>query len=151
MTRMTARTMDAYVVVPVIANTKKILAMVICAPFGVRKNSNYTNVQQTVSQLGQRPASALPMSHAFTGCGVSPLCWQRKGQGMESLASVPRGHLHAFLSLSSGPDVLSVVTRILCCASWPQDQPNDERSVFFKWSWGLEIIHLEFCVDSDFT
>ena len=94
MTRMIVRTTDTDVfVVPTVDDPQQISATGIWVLFGVGKNFSYNPVHQIASQLGPRPASALPMSHAYSGCDTVPLCRQRKGQGMDSLASVSRGYI----------------------------------------------------------
>ena len=66
----------------------------------------YIPANHIASQLGPRPAAALPMFHAFTGCDiVSFFCWQEKGWAWKVWQAYPEAK-YIFPSLFSGPDVL---------------------------------------------
>ena len=137
MTRMIVRTTDRDVVVPEVINAQKIHATEIWVPCGVWKNFNYIPAHQIFSQLGPRPASALPTFNAFPGCDtVSSFLFffsflpakKREGHGKVGKRT-QRPHNYAFLSLCRGPDLLvntSKATRMLRRAFVRQNQPNDE-------------------------
>ena len=65
---MIVRTTDMDVVVPAVDDPQKNPATEIWFPFRVLKSFSYIPAHQITSQLGPRPASALPMFHAITGC-----------------------------------------------------------------------------------
>ena len=65
---MIVRTTDAAVIVPAVDDPQKIPATKLWFPFSVCKNFTYIPAHQIASQLGPRPASALPMFYALTGC-----------------------------------------------------------------------------------